>query len=85
MAKGNVILHAAPVGKDFLLDFYTKQGYTQIPPEAGEKISPSRPIDGGYFYMSPEDSIKYIKENRLLIEEPKKSDQIKSEPHLNKP
>ena len=64
---GNVLLHADPKGGDFLLDFYSKQGFKQIPLEAGERISVTRANDGRYFHMTPRDSLNYTHKNRQSI------------------
>jgi antirestriction protein ArdC/phage/plasmid primase-like uncharacterized protein len=64
---GNVLLHADPKGGDFLLDFYSKQGFKKIPLEAGERISVTRANDGRYFHMTPRDSLNYTHKNRQSI------------------
>jgi len=65
--NGNILLHADSGGKNNLINFYKKEGFTQIDANQGEKISSMRVNDGRYFYMSKEKTVEIVDKNREII------------------
>ncbi|MBN2769042.1 MAG: DUF1738 domain-containing protein [Campylobacterales bacterium] len=65
--KGKVMLHADPKGGDFLMQFYEKEGFKNIPLSSGDKISLHRDNDGRYFWMDSQSAFNYYHKNRASI------------------
>ncbi len=66
-SKGKVLLHADPKGGDFLMQFYEKEGFKNIPLSSGDKISLHRDNDGRYFWMDSQSAFNYYHKNRASI------------------
>ncbi|MDY0215059.1 MAG: hypothetical protein RBS24_06090 [Bacilli bacterium] len=81
---GKTMLHADPGGKDFLMEYYTKQGFTNIKDGRIKQISSFRDNDGRYFFMNKAAAEIFTFSNRqkigqkLTIEKPQKKENQQS-------
>lgn len=83
---GKTLLHADPEAKgNFLLEYYAKQGFSNIDDKRINRVSSMRDNDGRYFYMNKSSATIFISQNRqkvwqkLTVEKPHNHTKNKSQ------